>query len=581
MKHHKRIAMIFSRRYISTLYFLLIFPCTALTAQQNRPNIIWITCEDISPFIGAYGDHEIKTPNIDQLAKEGVRYTNVYTAAGVCAPSRSSFITGMYPTSIGTMHMRTIGDPKYQPVPSYSAVIPSYVKCFPEYLRMAGYYCTNNEKQDYQFEPPVTVWDENGAAASYRNRQINQPFFAVFNFFITHESQLFSRKDSLLMNPDEIRVPPYYPDTKTVRHDMNRLFTNIERMDQQVGELLKMLKEDGLYDNTIIFFFSDHGGALPWMKREILERGTHVPFIIRFPRGKSGGTTNDDLISGVDFAPTVLSLAGVPVPKYMQGQPFLGTQKSKKSRVYVFAARDRMDTEYDRVRMVRDKRYQYLHNYMPDQPYYQNIAYRLSIPMMKEFLEWRDAGKLDAVQMAWFKNKPVEELYDLQNDPDEIHNIAGDPKYSAKLFELRNAFQSWTNAVGDMASVPEKQMISNMWNGNSEAPATEKPEFTSSAGGVKISCKTEGASIAYRIIPAGVRSGPKKHIIQSWDFGTVFSSVKNGDSLTIAPAWQIYQGKPLFLQPGDTLKVNVRRIGYKPAVNEFIETESGRETKKP
>ncbi len=314
--------LIFFRKNISAIYFFLLFPSTVLFAQQDRPNIIWITCEDISPFIGAYGDREMKTPNIDQLAKEGVRYTKVFTAAGVCAPSRSSFITGMYPTSIGTMHMRTIGDPKYQPVPSYSAVIPADVKCFPEYLRMAGYYCTNNEKQDYQFEPPVTVWDENGAAATFHHRQSNQPFFAVFNFFITHESQLFSRKDSLLMNPDKIRVPPYYPDTKTVRHDMNRLFTNIERMDQQVGELLRMLKEDGLYNNTIIFFFSDHGGALPWMKREILERGTHIPFIIRFPGGKSGGTTNDDLISGVDFAPTVLSLAGVPVPKYMQGQPF-------------------------------------------------------------------------------------------------------------------------------------------------------------------------------------------------------------------------------------------------------------------
>jgi N-sulfoglucosamine sulfohydrolase len=562
--------LIYSRKNISALYFFLLFPGTVLIAQRDRPNIIWITCEDISPFIGAYGDREIKTPNIDQLAKEGIRYTNVFTAAGVCAPSRSSFITGMYPTSIGTMHMRTIGDPKYQPVPSYSAVIPADVKCFPEYLRMAGYYCTNNEKQDYQFEPPVTVWDENSAAATYRHRKGNQPFFAVFNFFITHESQLFSRKDSLLMNPDKIRVPPYYPDTKTVRHDMNRLFTNIERMDQQVGELLSMLKEDGLYNNTVIFFFSDHGGALPWMKREILERGTHIPFIIRFPGGKSGGTINEDMISGVDFAPTVLSLAGVLVPKNMQGQPFLGIQKSKRSRTYVFAARDRMDTEYDRVRMVRDKRYQYLYNYMPDQPYYQNIAYRLSIPMMKEFLEWRDAGKLDSVQMAWFRNKPVEELYDLQNDPDEIHNLAGDLKYSAKLIELRNAFQSWIKSVGDMASVPEKQMISDMWNGNSEAPATEKPEFTWSAEGVKISCKTKGASIGYRIIQAGASPPEKKRIVQSWDFGIIFSSLHNGDSLSMSPAWQVYQGKPILLKPGDTLKVNARRIGYKPATSQFI-----------
>src|SRR3982751_200554 len=177
-------------RNLHYLLFIFILHAIHLQAQskaKDRPNILWITCEDISPFIGAYGDKEVNTPNIDQLAKEGIRYTHVYTTAGVCAPSRSSLITGMYPTSIGTQHMRTIGDPKYQPVPSYSVVVPYYVKCFPEYLRKAGYYCTNNEKQDYQFEPPVTVWDENGPDASFRNRPKDKPFFAVFNFFITHE----------------------------------------------------------------------------------------------------------------------------------------------------------------------------------------------------------------------------------------------------------------------------------------------------------------------------------------------------------------------------------------------------------
>jgi N-sulfoglucosamine sulfohydrolase len=331
----------------------------------GRPNIIWITCEDISPYIGAYGDRQVKTPNLDQLAREGVRYTHVYTTAGVCAPSRSAIITGMYQQSIGTQHMRTAGDPKYQPVPPYSAVIPDYVKCFPEYLRKAGYYCTNNEKQDYQFTPPVTVWDENGPAASFRNRPREKPFFAVFNFMITHESQLFGRQDSLLVDGSRLTVPPIYPDTKTVRHDMARMLTNIERMDSQVGELIQQLKEDGLYDNTVIFFYSDHGGTLPWMKREVLERGTHIPLIVRFPGATNAGTVDTGLISAVDFAPAVLSLAGVPIPAYMQGQAFLGPQKTKTPRQYVFAARDRMDTEYDRVRMVRDKQFRYLYNYMP------------------------------------------------------------------------------------------------------------------------------------------------------------------------------------------------------------------------
>lgn len=373
--------------------FLLPIFCAAFfgAAAQQKPNILWITCEDISPYIGAYGDKVVKTPNIDRLAKEGVRYTSVYTTAGVCAPSRSAIITGMYQTSVGTQHMRTLSAggasaKKDSLIAPYSVVIPDYVKCFPEYLRKAGYYCTNNKKQDYQFIAPVTVWDENSTMASYRNRPLGKPFFSIFNFGITHESQLFGRKDSLLVKEEAVNVPPIYPDTKTVRHDIARLLTNIQRMDEEVGELLTQLKDDGLYDSTIIFFYSDHGGALPWMKREVLERGTHIPFIIRFPGRKNGGTTNNNLINGVDFAPTVLSLAGINIPSHLQGKAFLGSQKAAVPRKYVFAARDRMDERYDRVRRVRDKRFEYLYNYMPELPYYQDISYRLQVPMMKEFV---------------------------------------------------------------------------------------------------------------------------------------------------------------------------------------------------
>jgi len=309
--------------------------------------------------------------------------------------------------------------------------------------------------------------------------------------------------ESLLVDTNKLEVPPFYPDTKIVRHDMARLFSNIERMDAQVGELIKMLKDDGLYDNTYIFFYSDHGGALPWMKREVLERGIHIPFIIRFPHAKDAGTLNDELISSVDFGPTVLSLAEVKIPSYMQGIPFLGSQKFKTSRKYIFAGRDRMDTEYDRVRAVRDKRYEYLYNYEPDKPYYQNIEYRLSIPMMKEFLQLRDEGKLDSVQMSWFKTKPVEELYDVEKDPNELHNLANDPKYKNKLIELRNLFNEWTKNVGDMGSVPEKEMIAKWWNGKNEPPATDTPHIANTSNGVKITCDTKGASIGYRIVKVG------------------------------------------------------------------------------
>lgn len=530
----------------------------------TRPNMLWITCEDISPYIGAYGDRDVKTPNIDQLAREGIRYTRAYTTAGVCAPSRSAIITGMYQQSIGTQHMRTTGDPKYQPVPSYSAVIPDYVKCFPEYLRKAGYYCTNNEKQDYQFAPPVTVWDENGAAASYRNRPQNQPFFAVFNFMISHESQLFSRKDSLLVDEQTVTVPPIYPNTKTVRQGIARMLTNIERMDSQVGELIGMLKAEGLYDNTIIFFYSDHGGTLPWMKREVLERGTHIPLIIRFPNATHAGTVDTELISAVDLAPTVLSLAGVPIPAYMQGQAFLGKQKAKKPRQYVFAARDRMDTEYDRVRMVRDKHYRYLYNYMPEKPYYQNIEYRLSIPMMQELLALKEQGKLDAEQMTWFGTKPREELYDVDNDPYEFHNLVGNPAYRRPLTELRNAFQRWTKQVGDRASVPEQAMLRQMWNGQDGPPQTATPEIIPAKNGVKLACSTQGASVGYRIEKAGEVPQPVMHTVQNWDIRLIFGG-QAGGKLPAAPVWTVYNGETIPLAKGDLLHVNALRIGFKAA----------------
>lgn len=380
-------------------------------AIKHHPNIIWITCEDISPYMMCYGADVVKTPNIDRLAKEGIQFQSVYTTAGVSAPSRSCFITGMYPMSIGTQHMRTlVNSPAVLQkigIGRYSAVLPEYVKAFPEYLRMNGYYTSNNEKEDYQFQPPVTAWDESDAGASYRNRQKGQPFFSVFNLFVTHESQLFSQSylfnqnPQLLISPDQIkRLPPIYANTQKARECMARMLSNVQMMDKQVGEIIAQLKKDGVYDDSYIFFFSDHGGTMPWMKREILERGTHIPFIVKLPKGQQAGTQNDDLISSVDIAPTMLSIAGVSIPSYMQGQAFMGTQVSKVRHQYVFAARDRMDERYDRVRSVRDKQYRYIYNFMPQQPKYQDIAYRLGIPMMKELLELHKEGRLNQYQIG-------------------------------------------------------------------------------------------------------------------------------------------------------------------------------------
>lgn len=559
----------------------LLIPGAAFAqAQPQQPNIIWITAEDISPFIGAYGDREAKTPNIDQLAREGTRYTHAYTVSGVCAPSRSSFITGMYPTSIGTQHMRTGGSEfgkmpakseklNEAGLPMYSAVLPPDVRPFTELLRKAGYYTSNNHKTDYQFETPVTAWDDNSPAASYRNRPVGKPFFSVFNFAITHESMLsLRRQDPLLADPATVPVPPIYPDNLVVRNDVARLYTNVERMDQQVGELIRMLKEDGVYDNSIIIFFSDHGGNLPWMKREVTERGTHIPFIVRFPGGAGGGTVSSDLVSGVDFAPTVLSLAGIPIPSYMQGQAFLGNQASKHPRRYVFAARDRMDEQYDRARMVRDKQYRYVYNYFPEKPYYQDLKFRVNaIPMMKEILALHARKELPPVTESWFGSKAVEELYDVDADPWELHNLVAEPKYQDKLAELRSAFKDWTSRYDGLGGLPEKEMLNRMWGGENHPPVTAKPEIVEVEGGVRLRCKTPDVVLGYWIERKGETS-TAPHMVQSWDFA-VFFGIRNGSPVPSRPIWSIYRGETVALRPDDILHVNANRIGYGSAFLEY------------
>ncbi|GAB3700294.1 sulfatase-like hydrolase/transferase [Spirosoma flavus] len=517
--------------------------------QPLQPNILWITCEDMSPRLSCFGDKELKTPNLDQLAAEGVRYTRVYATAGVCAPARSSIITGMYPTSIGTQHMRTV---QLTPEASqslkmkgYSAVIPEAVRCFPEYLRKVGYYCTNNDKQDYQFIPPVTVWDESSKKAHWRNRQVGKPFFSVFNLMITHESQLWSRENEpLLVRPEDVTVPTYYPDTKTVRHDIARHLSNVIRMDSIAGTLIRQLKEDGLYDNTIIFFFSDHGDGLPFVKRELYDRGLRVPMIVRIPEkfkingSKPKGSTDNQIISFVDLAPTMLSLANIPLPEYLQGQAFLGEKRASAPRKYIFAGRDRMDLPVDRVRTVGDGRYKYYRNFMPEKSYYQDITYRLSIPMMSEMLQLRNEGKLNATQMIWFRpTKPREELCDTQTDPNEFTNLVNKPAYKAKLAELRGQMDAWLKRVGDKSALPEPAMIKQMWNGGDEPPRTADPTLITSGQAVSIQCATSGASIGY-ILKSG-------------------SNQSN--------TWQVYGGGKLNMQPGDSLRVVAQRIGYLPS----------------
>jgi N-sulfoglucosamine sulfohydrolase len=509
------------------------------TAQPSPPNIVWIVCEDLSPqHLESYGGTGGKTPFLNALAAESVQYNQVFATAGVCAPSRAAIITGAYQTSIGAMHMRTLAASAaaldaYPPgFKGYSTLLPEGMKTYPELLRSAGYYTSNNSKEDYQFESPVTMWDESGGKAHYRNRpDSTQPFFSIFNFTVSHESQVWMREpEELLVRPEEVNVPPVYPDDSLTRRVLARFITNAMRMDKQVGEVVAQLKEDGLYENTIIFFFSDHGDGMPYFKRELYDRGLRAPLLIKAPFLEAGSQSNE-LISFVDFAPTLLSLAGVPIPESMQGQAFLGQQKSVTPRKYSFAARDRMDSEYDRVRAVTDGEFKYIRNYMPEKPNYQNIKYRLQNPLMVHLLALNSKGLLNANQARWFApTKPAEELYHTKTDPWEFKNLIGNILYEEKLRELRYAHENWVLTYGDLGSLVEMDMVRNWWGGKDSPPVTAPAESSYEGGKISLQSSTPGASFGYR-------------------------KSKN-------EPWKVYS-KPFDAIPGETILVNTYRIGFK------------------
>jgi len=519
--------------------------------MRERPNILWISFEDTNPLYGCYGDPIARTPNLDRLASEGCIWTNAFSTAGVCAPARSAIITGVYPISVGTHHMRTTHTNKFVPeLPTpYSAVIPHYVRCFTEYLRAAGYYCTNNFKTDYQFEPPITAWDELSREAHWRNRpDPDQPFFAVFNPMRTHESGMWPEKcPEITFDPDDMKVPPYFPDTPKVREALARMYTNIEYCDRVLGELLAQLEEDGLAENTVVFHWSDHG-PLPRGKRWLYDSGIHVPLIVRWPGHIKPGSINHNLVSTIDLAPTVLSIAGLEIPPCMHGQPFLGPKA--KPRKYIFATRDRHDESYDMVRAVRDKRFKYIRNYYPGRPYLLWIPYRNRHPIVQEMWRLYLKGELKGPQLLMFQPRPAEELYDTQADPYEINNLVGDPEYEPELKRLRSVLDKWLHEVGDMGRISEADMV-RFWYPNNTQPVTAAPLFIPICEGnfgiepirkggrfkhpvlIQIYCPTQGASIAY-----------------------TFEEKKN-------PHWLLYT-KPLRLPLGKSvLRAKAVRIGYK------------------
>ncbi len=419
--------------------------------QPERPNILWLTSEDNSPCLGCYGDEQANTPNLDAFAEEGILYENAFANTPVCAPARSTIITGMYACSMGTHQMRS------------NNPIPEQIRFFTQYLRQAGYYCTNNAKEDYNTFKPDGAWDESSRDATYENRKEGQPFFAVFNYKVTHESRLHEWEEPV-HDPAKMNLPPYHPDTKETRHDRAQYYDKITELDRQIGEKLKKLEEQGLAENTIVFYYSDHGGVLTRSKRFLYDTGTRVPMLVRFPKKYQhlaptpSGTRTDRLISFVDLAPTVLSLAGVPVPQIMQGKAFLGKQ-TEKERDYVCLFRGRMDERYDMMRAVRDKRFKYIRNYMPHRIWGQYLNYLWRMPTTQVWHKLHQEGKLNEVQDRFWNEKPMEELYDTVNDPWEVNNLAEEPQYQDILNRMRKALRQWVIDSRDPGYLPEAEMV--------------------------------------------------------------------------------------------------------------------------
>lgn len=413
------------------------------------PNILWVVSEDNNPFIGAYGDKQAHTPNIDALAKRGVLYRNVYSAAPVCAPSRFGILTGAYAeTCSPAQHMRA------------TAKLPAALRTYPEFMRSAGYYCTNNAKTDYNCDvDPDRIWDASSAAAHWRSRPAGKPFMSVFNYMTTHESSLFKPAEGREQFTG-IRIPAYLPDTQAVRDDYASYYALMSKMDGQIGERLAELEADGLAEDTIVFYYSDNGGVLPRSKRYCYDEGLRVAMVVYVPpkwRHLCPVTPGSEVhapVNLLDLAPTVLSLAGIPAPPQMQGSAFLG-RHARAPATYAFGMRNRMDERYDFVRTVTDGRYRYIRNYMPHRIWGMRGDFEW---LLKSYQSWdamRLAGRLPPAQMRFFETKPFEELYDLRSDPDQLTNLVELPAQRARLGQLRRALDAHMLAIVDNGFIPE------------------------------------------------------------------------------------------------------------------------------
>jgi N-sulfoglucosamine sulfohydrolase len=468
------------------LLIALILPSAWANAEQaERPNIIWLVCEDISPYLGCYGDAQAHTPNLDNLAAEGVRFTRAYANAPVCAVARSGLLTGMYAPTLGTQHMRS------------RPIVPDRIPVYPRLFKQAGYYTVNKWKTDYNSlnheADKAKFWDEHEGAQSIKLLPKDKPFMAVFNIGVTHEGQLREdRQKKHIENgaipktpripPAGIKLPPYHPDLPEIRHDWARLYDQITMMDSIVGGFLDDLEKEGLAENTIVFFYSDHGGMLARSKRFILNGGTQVPFIVRVPKkwqhlakfssGKyAAGMVNEELTQFIDFPKTVLSIAGITPPKLMQGRVFMGPDKKVEPEpALLHFYRDRQNGRYDLSRAVTDGRYYLIRNFMPHRPRGQKPEHGYTVHQnWNAWSDWYDQNHktADPVHARFFKPKPVLEFYDLESDPWQINNLAEEPSHQARITSMDKALCNWMVATRDTSLIPESMWYDFIGKGKS------------------------------------------------------------------------------------------------------------------
>ena len=461
-------------RKIFIIFFVLIAFSAIISCgcgNNIKPNIVWLVAEDQSQyFFPFYGDNSVTLPNISQLLENGIVYDGMNSPYPVCAPARSAIITGMYPNSIGTGNMRAYhynrtvrtDNESILGFPYYSSKLAEQIKPFTQILRENGYYTTNNSKMDYNFKLREDAWDESSKEASWEKRKKDQPFFSVFNFGVTHESQIWLRdKQELKVDPNDLSVPPFFPNDSLTRHALAVNYSNLVEMDKQMGEIIDKLKDQGLYENTYIFFYSDHGGPFPRHKRAIYDTGSKVPLVIKFPkRIKVKEKRNYDFLNFIDFAPTILSIVGLEIPKVYQGIAFLGSKKSKNKRNYSYSASDRFDEVTDRIRAVKTKKYKYIRNYDTNKPHALNNSYRTQMALMRHLTALNESNLLSAEQKLWFNvPKNLEEFYDLENDPFELNNLIGEKKYSKEIENLRIQLDNWIDQINDPVNIPENELV--------------------------------------------------------------------------------------------------------------------------